>query len=118
MATDVLRAASDDRVVGVLRAIEDKLYESGVLASATGDREADVTIAFRQLSTQGKAIFALVVDVATSQPVRRTRSHWLPLQNYVLEKYASLQHGLPNAIRERLLDCPGPLLRLNGRRIG
>lgn len=114
---DILSAASHEQVVDMLHAIEDKLYETGVLVSATGDSEADATIAFREVRIQGKVVVALVVDVATGLPVRPTRSHWTPFRNYVLEKYATLQQALPTAIREGLLDCPGPLLRVNGRRL-
>lgn len=117
VATDVLHAASDEQVIDLLRAIENKLYETGLLASVTGNPEADVTIAFRQMAISGKAVVALVAEVATDQPFNATSSHWDPLRHFVVEKYASLQGVLPEPPRERLLDCPGPLVLVNGTRI-
>lgn len=117
MATDVLRTASDERVTDLLRAIEDKLYETGLLTSTTRNPEADVTIAFREVIVRGKAVVALVVDIATDQPFDARGLHWDPLRHYVLQKYAALQCALPEALRECLLNCPGPLLIVNGTRI-
>ncbi|MCE5233905.1 MAG: hypothetical protein ABFC67_15220 [Mizugakiibacter sp.] len=117
MAIDVLRAASDEQVIDLLRAIEDKLYETGTLVSVTGNPEADVTIEFRQVIVGGKPVVALAVQVTTDQPFESTSAHWDPLRHFVIEKYASLQCALPEPVRERLLDCPGPLVLVNGTRI-
>lgn len=117
MPIDALRAASDEQVIDLLRAIEDKVYETGLLVSATGNPEADVTIAFRQVIISEKTIVALVVQVTTDQPFESAGSQWAPLRHFVVEKYASLQYALPEPIRERLLDCPGPLVFVNGARI-
>jgi hypothetical protein len=117
MPIDALRAASDEQVIDLLRAIEDKVYETGLLVSATGNPEADVTIAFRQVIISGKTIVALVVQVTTDQPFESAGSRWDPLRHFVVEKYASLQCALPTRIRECLLDCPGPLVFVNGTRV-
>lgn len=117
MAIDVMRAASDEQVVDLLLAIEDKLYETGLLVSVAGNPEADVTIAFRQVIVSGKTVVALVAEVATDQPYNSASSHWDPLRHFIVEKYASLQRALPGPVRERLLDCPGPLVLVNGTRI-
>lgn len=118
MANDVLRFVSGEQVTELLRAIEDKLYETGLLTSVTGNPEADVTVAFRQVVVGGETVVALVAKVATEQPYDSTSSHWDPLRHFVAEKYASLQRALPEVVRERLLDCPGPLVFVNGSRLG
>ncbi|HET6804986.1 MAG TPA: hypothetical protein VFH59_06015 [Frateuria sp.] len=114
MATDLTKAAASEAVTDVLRAIEDKLYESGLLVSATDDPEAEVTIAFRNVAVGGETVVALVIWVATGKPLDPAGPDWEPLRHYVLGKFASLQGALPGGLRERLLDCPGPLVFVNG----
>jgi hypothetical protein len=97
--------------------IEDKLYETGLLVAVTGNPGADVTIAFVQMIMGKKEVVALVAEVSTDQPFDTSSSHWDPLRHYVVEKYVSLQKALPEPLRERLLDCPGPLVVVNGSRI-
>ena len=114
MAMDILKAAASEPVMDLLRAIEDKLYETGVLVSATGDAEADVTLAFRQVTSDAGTIVAMTIQVATRQPLDPVGRNWEPLRHHVLAGFASLQDRLPEDLRERLLDCPGALVFVNG----
>lgn len=107
-------AATDEAVVEMLQGIEDKLYESGALVTATGDPECDVTIAFRNVDVDGATLLALTVQLTTRRPVRVARSRWEPLLQEVSRRYASLQSELPEPVREPLLDCVGPVAILNG----
>jgi len=107
-------AAVDASVQDALRCIEDKLYETGMLVTATGDSECDVTIAFDDVHIRKEKVFALVVRVATRRPARTSRPSWQAVRQYVLEKYSMLQAGLPEDVREPLLDCVGPIVFVNG----
>jgi len=94
--------------------IEDKLYESGVLVTATDDSEAEVTLAFEEVALGRSKVFAMVVRVATGRTARTSRSRWQTLRGYVLERYVMLQADFPEDVREALLDCSGPLVFVNG----
>lgn len=111
-------AAADDSVVDVLRSIEDKLYETGMLVSATDDPESDVTIAFKEIVVGGKEIPALVISVCANVPSGAGEFDWEAVRHYVIEKYSTLQDELPGDVREPLLDSLGPVVFLNGKRDG
>jgi hypothetical protein len=111
-------AAADDSVVDVLRSIEDKLYETGMLVSATDDPDSDVTIAFREIVVGGKQTPALVISVSASVPSDLGGCDWDAVRHYVIEKYSTLQDELPEDVREPLLDSLGPVVFLNGQREG
>jgi len=111
---DAKAAAADESVRDALLRIEDKLYESGVLVTATGDSEAEVTLAFEEVAVGKRKVFAMVVRVVAGRTARTPRSRWQALRGYVLERYAMLQADFPEDVREALLDCPGPLVFVNG----
>ena len=111
---DAKAAAADESVRDALLRIEDKLYESGVLVTATGDSEAEVTLAFEEVAVGKRKVFAMVVRVVTGRTARTPRSRWQTLWEYVLERYAMLQADFPEDVREALLDCAGPLVFVNG----
>lgn len=111
---DAKAAAANGSVREALLRIEDKLYESGVLVTATGDSEAEVTLAFEEVAVGEGTVFAMVVRIVTGRTARTSRSGWQKLREYVLERYAMLQADFPEDVREALLDCPGPLVCVNG----
>jgi hypothetical protein len=107
-------AAFDESVVDVLRCIEDKLYETGMLVTATNDPESEVTIAFKKIVVGGEEICALVVSVNANLSSGLGRLDWASICRYVIEKYSTLQDDLPEEVREPLLDSLGPVVFLNG----
>ncbi|OOG56185.1 hypothetical protein [Rhodanobacter sp. C03] len=107
-------AAANASVREALRCIEDKLYETGMLVTATGDSECEVTIAFDDVDIGDAKVFALMVRVATRSRARTSRSCFQTVRQYVLERYSMLQVGLPEDVREPLLDCVGPIVFVNG----
>jgi hypothetical protein len=111
---DVTAAAADESVRDALLGIEDKLYESGALVTATGDSEAEVTLAFEEVPVGKDKVFAMVVRVIARPTSRTSRSRWQTLREYVLERYAMLQADFPEDVREALLDCAGPFVFVNG----
>lgn len=111
---DARAAAANGSVREALSSIEDKLYESGALVTATGDSEAEVTLAFEEVAIGKDKMFAMVVRVVARRTSRTPRSPWQTLREYVLERYAMLQADFPEDVREALLDCAGPLVFVNG----
>jgi hypothetical protein len=107
-------AAIDGSVVDVLRSIEDKLYETGMLISATNDPASEVTIAFQEIVVGEEEIHALVISVAANVPSTSCHLDWEAIRHYVIEKYSTLQDELPEGVREALLDSLGPVVFLNG----
>jgi hypothetical protein len=114
MSMNPKEAAADESVREALLRIEDKLYESGVLVTATGDSEADVTLAFEGVAVDKAEVFALVVRVVTDRAARTSRQRWQAFREHVVERYAMLQADFPEDVREALLDCRGPLVFVNG----
>jgi len=111
---DAEAAAADASVRAVLLRVEEKLYESGALVTATGDSEAEVTLAFENVLVGKEQIFAMVVRVASGRAARIRRSRLQALSGDALRCYAMLQTGLPEEVRGALLDCAGPVVLLNG----
>jgi hypothetical protein len=112
---DFKEAAANEAVVDILRCIEDKLYETGLLVTATDDSESDVTIAFEKIVVGGEEIQALVVSINANVPSTPRRFlGWEPIRHYVMEKYSALQDELLEDVREPLLDSLGPVVFLNG----
>lgn len=107
-------AATQDIVMDVLESIENKLYETGLLASATGDPESDVSLRFTSTLLRDEKTQALEIAVTSVAPGVRHRLCSAELRNYVLTKYADLQADLPGDVREALLDGIGPVVTLNG----
>lgn len=111
---DARTAATNEQVREALLRVEEKLYESGVLVTATGDSESEVTITFEDVAVGDVEVFAMAVRVMANTRARIPRSRWHVLRDYVLERYAMLQVDFPSDVREALLDCPGPLVLVNG----
>lgn len=111
---DFREAVADESVVDILRSIEDKLYETGMLVTATNDPASEVTIAFKEIVVGGEEIHALVISVDANVPSTSEHLDWEAIRHYVIEKYSALQDELPECVREALLDSLGPVVFLNG----
>lgn len=111
-------AAADESVLDVLRCIEDKLFETGALVSATGDPESDVSLRFETMRVGGETLPVLVIAVTSAVRGVGKRLACDDLRNDVLARYADLLSDLPDDVREPLLDCRGPVVTLNGVRHG
>jgi hypothetical protein len=107
-------AATNESVVDVLLRIEDKLYETGMLVTATNDSESEVAIAFKEIVIGGEEIHTLVISVDANVHSTSRCLDWEPIRHYVIEKYSTLQDELPEGVRGALLDSLGPLVFLNG----
>lgn len=114
---DAKQAATHASVQEGLLRIEDTLYASGAVVTATGDNEAGVTLAFENVLVGKDNLFALVVRIASERAASTSRSRWQRLSDEVLRRYAMLQAELPGDVREALLDCAGPVVLLNGARV-
>ncbi|MET4570238.1 hypothetical protein [Rhodanobacter soli] len=111
-------AAADESALEVLRCIEDKLFETGALVSATGDSESDVSLRFETMFVGGEELPVLVIAVTSAVRGVENRLSCDELRNDVLARYANLLSDLPDDVREVLLDCRGPVVTVNGVRHG
>jgi hypothetical protein len=59
-------AAANESVLDILRCIEDKLFETGALVSATGDPESDVSLRFETMRVGGETLPVLVIAVTSA----------------------------------------------------
>lgn len=107
-------AAASELVADVLRCIEDKLYETGALVTATGDSESDVSLRFETLVVNDAELPVLTIAINSSVPGVEQRLSCNELRNYVLALYANLQDELPSDVRELLVDSSGPVVTING----
>lgn len=101
---DAKAAGANGSVREALLRIEDKLYESGVLVTATGDSEAEVTLAFEEVAVGKRKVLAMGVRAVTGRTARTSRSRWQMLREYVLERYAMLQADFPEDVRAQLVN--------------
>ena len=111
-------APAGESALDVLRCIEDKLFETGALVSATGDSESDVNLRFETMLVGGEELPVLVIAVTSAVRGVEKMLSCDELSNDVLVMYANLLSDLPNDVREVLLDCRGPVVTVNGVRYG
>jgi len=111
---DFNEAAADASLQDVLCCIEDKLYETGALVTATGDPESDVSVFFETMVVDGneRPVFVIAITSAAHGVERRLSCD--ELKNYVLAMYAGLQDKLAVDVREVLIDSVGPVVTING----
>jgi len=114
MAMDFNEAAADASLQDVLCCIEDKLYETGALVTATGDPESDVSVLFETMVVDGNERPVLVIAITFAARGVERRLSCDELKNYVLAMYAGLQDKLAVDVREVLIDSVGPVVTING----
>jgi len=112
---DFSSAASDPSVLDLLRGIEDKLYERGVIVTVTGDSESDVTIAFKVLTVRSEQVPALVVAVTTVEAGGLGEIDWEGLSDYVNDEYLQLRWLLRREVSNALEGSCGQYVTLNGK---
>lgn len=112
---DFSSAACDVSVLDVLGAIEDKLYERGILVTVTGDPESDVTISFKAIGVRNEQVRALVVSVTSVEARGLDESDWEGLSDYVNDEYLRLRAQLRKEVLEALEQSCGQYVTLNGR---
>jgi hypothetical protein len=111
------KAAAHEEVVDGLRCIEDKIYETGTLVTATGDAESDVSLCFLIADIGNGPAPYLVIDVTTKATVDEESDAWVDLSDYVYSKYLDLSGSLPRHTSSALGETSGQLTRVNGRPI-
>lgn len=110
---DFREAAQHEDVVDLLQRIEDKILERGLLVSATGDSEIDITISFNSIPVGGSIAPCLIIDITTTRNVDEASASYCRLRDYVLEKYGELSDSLPQDAFDALDGSFGPILRVN-----
>lgn len=108
-------AIGDASVLDVLRSIEDKLYERGVLVTVTGDSESDVTISFKVIAARSEQVPALVVAVTAVETQRLDEADWEGLSDYVNDEYLRLRAQLRGEVLDALDESCGQYVTLNGK---
>lgn len=111
------KAAAHEGVVDGLRSIEDKIFETGQLVTATGDAESDVTLRFLIADIGNGPAPYLIIDVTTGAAVDEESDAWVELSDYVYSKYLDLSGSLPRRTSSVLGETAGQLTRVNGRAI-
>lgn len=108
-------AIGDASVLDVLRSIEDKLYERGVLVTVTGDSESDVTISFKVIAVRSEQVPALVVAVTAVETQRLDEADWEVLSDYVNDEYLRLRAQLRGEVLDALEESCSQYVTLNGK---
>lgn len=110
---DFREAAQHEDIVDLLRRIEDKIRERGLLVSTTRDSESDITISFNSIPVRGSIAPCLIIDITTTLAVDEASASYRRLRDYVLEKYGELSTSLPQGVVDALDGSFGPILRVN-----
>jgi len=113
--TDDSGESVDNEVDDILRGIEDKLYETGLLVTATGDPESDVTLRFAEHVIDGEEVQALEISICSESPDIHTRFSSDELSSYVLGKLSDFQADISNDSGESPLLMVTPVVLLNGK---
>lgn len=102
-------------VLEVLRSIEDKIYERGVLVTVTGDSESDVTISFKVVTTRGEEVPALMIAVTAVASRNLERADWESLSDYINDEYLQVRPLLGKEVLAGLDESCGQYVTLNGQ---
>jgi hypothetical protein len=112
---DFNSAANDISTLDVLRSIEDKLYERGLLVMITGDSEGEVTINFTTITLSEEEIPALLISVVAAESDVTDKADWEGLSDYVNDEYLGLRPLLRRDVLAALDESCGQYVTFNGR---
>jgi ribosomal protein L40E len=100
-----------------IQSIEDKLYERGILVSATGDQEADVSISFGEWGEVGQRGFYWIIAITSNVSDKSGDGKWEELFEYVNEKLSDFEDEWPESVTSLVEDSFGTVVLLNGNRV-
>ena len=106
----ICREISDD-----LQDIEDKLYENGLIATATSDPDAEVSISFGDYCCDGEAGPYWIVAISSSGAPQRSDSKFEDIADFVAEKISECSAFWLSEVRSVTDSSWGNLVFLNGR---
>jgi hypothetical protein len=111
-------ATSDESFVKILRAIEDKIRERGMITTATGDPDADISMTYNIISEnhQGKFIELNVFITTNGEDVTLDRDVLEQLIFYIDKKINELS-GERNCSRRGIFNHMQKYVFLNGLRV-
>ena len=99
--------------VGYIQQIEDKLLERGMLVSAVGDSEADVTIGYETYDDGPHVIIRITAENATA----KDEDQFERISDFVNEKLSDGHHLLPSNLVEEAEGIWGQCIFLNGEKV-
>jgi len=120
MSQHFIDAGSHDSVLQGLYAIEDKLMETGMLTTLTGDNEADVSIRYEVTappddSTEG--CYLVVRITAEGDATKIDGDLAEQMRDYISEKLDDLLTSLDEKVSNELYSSWGELILVNDHKV-
>lgn len=116
-----LSAAKNSDVLEVLQSIEDKILERGLLVSLTGDSESEITIKYEWIAEPGsddeEEAGWLVVRVNANVKDDPDEDDLEGFRDYISEKLSDEISSLEEEVQEKLEDCVGEMILINGEKV-
>jgi hypothetical protein len=106
-----------EHVRGDIEAIENKLYESGRLISATGDREASASISYGDWDCGGEVGPHWIISIFSENYCGSSDDKFEEISDFVNEKISDASEQWPENVLEKFSDCWGQIVTLNGRQV-
>lgn len=97
-----------------IQAIEDKLYERGMLVSATGDHDAQVSISFEEWGEDGDRGLYWVISITSENSNDGDEDEGERISDYVSEKIDEISENWPSSSKALIEDSSGAVVLLNG----
>ena len=98
-------------------AIEDKLYERGLLVASTGDTDAEVRITFDEWGSGGERGLYCIIAITAESSDEIDDAHFEEISDYVGSKIAEVSEFWGSNVREVLSESLGEVVLLNGAQI-
>jgi hypothetical protein len=97
--------------------IEDKLYETGLLFSATGDPESIVSVNFGEWDCDGEKGPHWIISISSEDPRALSDDEFENISDFVNEKISDASENWPVHVSEQTSDCWGQIVSLNGKQV-
>lgn len=112
-----LEAAQQSEVRLSLQQIEDKLLETGRLTKATGDNEAEITIAYREFECDGEIGPYLLIEITSEDGEERDESVYEAISDYVSDKIGGSSGDWGAGVEDALINIYGQVVLFNGKSV-
>lgn len=116
--SDFVKHKANAQVKDCLESIEDKLRERGLLTTATGDNESEVTIYYDEYGEDNNKGPHLLISINSTSPRKLlSEEHFEAISDYVNEKIGELSEEWPQDVSAALADIFGQVVLLNGNKV-
>ena len=93
------------------------MLETGRLTKATGDNEAEITIAYREFECDGEIGPYLLIEITSEDGEERDESVYEAISDYVSDKIGGSSGDWGAGVEDALINIYGQVVLFNGKSV-